>query len=223
MVRFKIYQLKAEGREFLFRMCPEGRKVNGNLYELVYEGDIEKTEPIGALLENIFGKLNSGDKPNGYFGHSLSVSDIVVFENGDAHYCNPIGFKKLVGFSCNNVSPLLEEWRSDPAQIRALAVYPGDSPREIWLPNTLKAKQSFVGGLIEMETPPFHGDDTAVLICNEEGKLLGLPPNRGIRLEDGLVYDVVAGPFLVVNAPPDSEDFASLSDEQVERYKRVYR
>ena len=35
------------------------------------------------------------------------------------------------------------------------------------------------------------------IVCNEEGKLEGLPLNRALRDEDGDIYDVVAGSFLV--------------------------
>lgn len=43
--------------------------------------------------------------------------------------------------------------------------------------NTLEAMQEFVGGYIEAVTL----SDGKVIICNEEGKLLGLPYNRGFE------------------------------------------
>lgn len=57
------------------------------------------------------------------------------------------------------------------------------------------------------------------LICNDEGKLLHPPFNRCLRLEDTReIYDVVAGTFFLCAAPPDSENFGSLSREQLVRY-----
>lgn len=51
-----------------------------------------------------------------------------------------------------------------------------------------------------------------------DGKLLGLPPNRALYDEDGSLSDIVVGTFFLCGAPPDSENFASLSDEQIARY-----
>lgn len=67
-----------------------------------------------------------------------------------------------------------------------------------------------VGGYIE-EIAPFP--DPVAIICNEEGKIDGLPLNRAIKDEDGDIVDVIAGTFLVVGCNPDESNFASLSDE----------
>ena len=60
------------------------------------------------------------------------------------------------------------------------------------------------------------------MICNDEGKLLGLPLNRALRDEEGEIYDVIAGSFFVCGAPPDSENFTSLTDEQVDYWLRRF-
>lgn len=44
--------------------------------------------------------------------------------------------------------------------------------------------------------------------------------NRALRTEDGEVYDIIAGNFLVVGL--GSEDFASLSNELVAKYKDYF-
>ena len=67
-------------------------------YEKVFEGIAGKDE---ATLEDIFYKFNIS-RPNGFTGHSLSVSDVVVLHDGDqkrAFYCDTIGFKEIKGFS----------------------------------------------------------------------------------------------------------------------------
>ena len=49
-------------------------------------------------LENIFQLLNEYDKPEGFNGHSLSVSDLVeITKDGktETFYCQPIGWKKV--------------------------------------------------------------------------------------------------------------------------------
>ena len=56
------------------------------------------------------------------------------------------------------------------------------------------------------------------LICNEEGKLLNLPLNRALRDDEGNVYDIISGTFFVCAAPPDSDRFEGLTDQQVKTY-----
>ena len=105
--------------------------------------------------------------------------------------------------------------------MKVLIVEPREKPRIAEIANSLEAKQAIVGGLIEMVIPPIHPDD-AVLICNEESKILSLEPNKPIRLADGSPYDIICGTFLICRAPVDSEDFAGLTDQQVELYSEMY-
>ena len=85
-------------------------------------------------------------------------------------------------------------------KIKVLALLPMELPKENELDNTLEAMQKFVGGLIECITLSDTGSEVT-LVCNDEGKLLGLPLNR--PLWDGA--DVLAGPafrFLNMRMPP---------------------
>ena len=105
--------------------------------------------------------------------------------------------------------------------MNVLIVEPGKNPIPAEIENTLEAKQKIVGGLIEMVTPVQHHDD-AVLICNEEGKINGLEPNRLLCFEDGNPYDVICGKFFICRAPSDSEDFAGLTENQMKTYSAMY-
>lgn len=58
-------------------------------------------------------------------------------------------------------------------------------------------------------------------VCNDEGKLIGLELNRGLRDEHGEIYDVMAGTFLVVGLSEDS--FTSLTPEQVQKYTEHFK
>lgn len=58
-------------------------------------------------------------------------------------------------------------------KIRAISKRPGCPPRSVWVSNTLENLQRNVGGYIETFT---FATDMCV-ICNEEGRLLGLPYN----------------------------------------------
>ena len=56
---------------------------------------------------------------------------------------------------------------------------------------------------------------------NEEGKLEGLPLNRALRDDQGEVYDIVAGPFMVVGLNEDS--FGSLTKEQLSKFSDMFQ
>lgn len=58
-------------------------------------------------------------------------------------------------------------------------------------------------------------------VCNEEGKLDGLPLNRALRDEDGDIYDIVAGNFFLAGIGED--DFIDLPDELIEQFAEQFR
>lgn len=81
----------------------------------------------------------------------------------------------------------------------------------------LASLQHEVDGWIEA-TYPF--EDPVAIICNEEGKLNGMDYNRAIRDENGEVQEIIAGPVLIVGL--GEEDFTSLSEDMVQKYKRLF-
>lgn len=85
----------------------------------------------------------------------------------------------------------------------------GKEPIEMEIENTLEAKQKLVDGLIEVV--PYYD---AVLICNEEGKLMNLLPNVAFDC------DYIAGDFFIVGDDYENGDFKSLTKEQIEEYKK---
>lgn len=101
--------------------------------------------------------------------------------------------------------------------MKVLTVMPGEAPEEMEIDGTLEAMQQIVGGLIQAIYP---WADPVALVCNDEGKLLGLEPNRYLMNEEGEVYDMICGPFFICGL--GREDFASLTPELMERYKRVF-
>ena len=98
--------------------------------------------------------------------------------------------------------------KSDAIQV--LKVAPGKAPEAVTMPNTLEAIQQMVGGYIEVI--PL---DDVCLVCNEEGKLTGLPGNR--RLGN----DIIAGTFFLVGDTPDG-DFCSLTPAQTDRWSQHF-
>ena len=99
-------------------------------------------------------------------------------------------------------------------KIKVLVVEPNELPREEIIENTLKAKQELVGGDIEYVSRDYYSD--VIFICNEEGKLRGLPFNRDIG------QDIIAGPFIIVGDDPEIGEDRSLTDEQIKKYQNVF-
>ena len=99
--------------------------------------------------------------------------------------------------------------------MQVVIVEPQKEPEVREIGDSLESMQEIVGGLIEA-VYPFDGP--VALICNEEGKLLNLPLNRALRDDEGNVYDIISGTFFLCAAPPDSEHFAGLSDQQAKAY-----
>ena len=102
--------------------------------------------------------------------------------------------------------------------IAVLIVEPGKEPYVKEIDSDLKSLQHEVGGYIEAIYPY---EDPVALVCNEEGKLEGLPLNRALRDEDGDIYDVVAGTFMVVGLTDDS--FGSLTVEQMQKFSDLFK
>ena len=102
--------------------------------------------------------------------------------------------------------------------MRVLVVEPYEEPYEKDISPGLNSLQHEVGGYIEVVYP---FDDPVGIVCNEEGKLDGLALNRSLRDENGAVYDVIAGTFLVVGL--GDEDFVELSDEMLNKYNEHFK
>lgn len=104
--------------------------------------------------------------------------------------------------------------------MRVLVIEPERRPEVREIDGSLETMQEIVGGLVQ---PVHFVDDTGViLVCNDEGKLLDLPANRGLRDERGQLYDIVFGTFFICGAPADSDHFTSLTSEQIERYQKQF-
>ncbi len=59
------------------------------------------------------------------------------------------------------------------------------------------------------------------IIAAESGKLMGMPFNRALRDEEGHIYDVLVGKFLIVGLGEDN--FVSISDELIPKYTREFQ
>ena len=100
--------------------------------------------------------------------------------------------------------------------MQVLFVEPGNAPEIREISGDLVSMQELVGGMIQAVYP---FDEPVALICNDEGKLLGMQMNRMLPE----IGDIICGPFFLCGAPPDSEEFTSLSPEQLDRYADRFR
>lgn len=102
--------------------------------------------------------------------------------------------------------------------MKVLMVEPGKSPYETEIEGGLESLQAAVGGVIQAIYPY---EDPVALICNDEGKLLGMPLNRALYDDGGRMYDIVAGNFLIVGL--GEEDFTGLSPDLMEKFSEQFK
>lgn len=103
-------------------------------------------------------------------------------------------------------------------QITVLVVEPGKVPYTKEIGDDWRAFQAEVGGTFQIIYP---GYDPVGLVCNDDGKLLGLPLNRGLLDDDGELYDVVAGTFFLVGLGVGGTT-VSLTEEQIRKYEQRF-
>ena len=105
-----------------------------------------------------------------------------------------------------------DEYKTENKKIRILYKEVGKEPQIMFIDNTLEAKQKLVGGLIEVV--PY---EDVLIICNEEGKLLNMPPNLVFE------YDYIAGNCFVIGDDYKNADFKSLTDEEILKYREYLK
>lgn len=102
--------------------------------------------------------------------------------------------------------------------MKVLMVEPGKTPYEAELDGSLESMQEAVGGDIEGYYPY---EEPVVIVCNDEGKINGLPLNRAIYNRDGEMIEIIAGTFFMAGL--GGEDFTDLPDYLMEQYKEQFK
>ena|GEM_PF-1106479 len=97
MKTYKVYNLNEENETAMkiYFMGYDYVESNGinltlDLYNKVYEGETEDE----TTLDDLFRILNIGRKPEGFNGHSLSISDVIEMD-GKFYYCDSFGWKEI--------------------------------------------------------------------------------------------------------------------------------
>ena len=206
-----------------------------------YQGHSLSVSDVVEVIDDIpevYGKIDflyAGED------HVAKVGDTVYYTDSDDFYdmlrqCQEeniaIQYENLAGqhirlaekgfFFCDSITgwqkidfdPSLCE---DMNGIRALMILPNRKPVETRVVDDYKMWQRAVSrngepSLMEV-TYPF--DDSAVIVSNEEAKLIGMEGNRRIGIS------IYAGPMFIVN-DDDCGNFCDLTDEQIKEYSRRF-
>lgn len=96
-------------------------------------------------------------------------------------------------------------------KIRILVVEPNKEPYQKKIEHSLKNLQKTVNGYIEVLQLEHNVD----IICNEEGKINGLPFNKVVD------YDIIVGTFII--AGHNDSETISLSRKQIKKYKEMFK
>lgn len=210
-MRIRVFQIddRKDKNKLLFsgyENAMKGAGVDPAIYRQIYGGTVNCSD-----IEGVFALCNNNHPP-GYYGRSLSVSDVVEICDGEHkgfYYCDTFGFQKI-DFDIEKVD------RSD--MLKILVIETGKEPYEAEIRNELKAKQSVVGGLIEAVY--FSENDKALIYCDEEFLLKDYEPNR--KVGDLIIH----GTFMVVGNGENRYGEGievSLTDQQAEKYSEMFR
>ena len=183
-------------------------------YYYVHEAGIYSEKDLGPLAN--------------YIDYERFGRDIAMDENGrftDEGYIRTTGGSWDRYFD-GSLDDIPDEYRitgsgSEPERdstITILVVEPGKEPYEKEIDSGLSSLQHEVGGYIQAVYP---FEEPVAILCNEEGKFEGLPLNRALRDDDGEIYDIVAGTFLVVGLTEDN--FGSLTPEQMQHFTEYFK
>ena len=205
-MRIKIYQIDAEkdknGVKFIsidrLERLQGSKNIDAGLYNEVFDGEVEYSD-----LEDLYAQFNQAQRHPLHRGHSMSVSDVIKTTDG-TYFCDRFGFQKIDFDESKTTKP--------DNLLKVVYVEPNKPAYAAEIENTLEGEQRAVKGMIECVY--CHKDSTCV-VCNDEGKLIGMEGNR--RVGNG---SIIAGPFFVVGL--GAEDFRSLTDEEVEKYLQEY-
>lgn len=185
-------------------------EIDSEIYDKVFKGSV-----ACDTIEDVYRVFNDAH-PDGYSGRFLSVSDVIEITDKDTgkhqwYYCDSIGFKQII-FDPELTEDLKEQ------KIQTIYCEPGKLAVIKKIENELSALQSAVGGNIEAFYP---FEEMVCIVCNEEGKINGMEPNRAVFSDDGKILDVIFGPFFICDC--SGQNFGSLSQDQLTRYEAKFR
>lgn len=106
----------------------------------------------------------------------------------------------------------------DYDKITVLVVEPEKEPYVKEISSSLSSLQHEVGGYIQAIYP---FEEPVAIICDEEAKLKGSALNRALRDDEGHIYDILAGTFIITGI--GKEDFSSLHPDHIKKFSDLYK
>ena len=100
-----------------------------------------------------------------------------------------------------------------PERIKVVLLEPDKYAKVAEIGTSLEELQAVVDGFIE---PFYPFDEEVCIVCNDEGKIAGMPLNRGVYDKDKNLLDIIAGTAFICSCR--DENFGSLTDEQIKKY-----
>lgn len=171
---------------------------------------IREMYPKGTMIE-LEEMKGEPQMPCGMKGTVRFVDDIgqihVQWENGSSLALS------IEDDTFNKIEP-------QPKKLSVLLVEPNKYPKMVEIEDTLEEMQKIVGGNIEVYMP---FTDAVSIVCNEEGKYDHSLPNRAVYTDNGKMVDIIHGTFFVCYTPIESENFLSLPEDMVKKYKEKFK
>lgn len=158
------------------------------------------------------GKFQKEIKEAQYVGRTIEVIDlkntnVPSVENG-FYFCDNARFEKV------EFTPP----ESKKETMKVVLVKANKKSEIAEIDFSLEGMQKIVGGNMKAMYP--YEEEVAV-ICNEEGKMCGLPLNRAIYSDSNEMLDIIAGNFFICGLGED--DFCSLNDEQLKLFSEKFK
>lgn len=196
---YEIYQLKNNkvGHDLLFMntdyLKKKGQKVNSENYDLIYNAPLDTKE----TLDSIYEKFNLRH-PADFRGHSLSVSDVIVFHKDGkdtAYFVDSFGFTEVPEFLQTQILQNVITMASDKITV--------NQHIGTWYPIDMQEIDGRTYFLLEHET---YGSDVAGVIVDEKGVLYAQEIFDGFTPEVIEQIQLAAAPIDVMPDPSVSVD-----------------
>ena len=127
----------------------------------------------------------------------------------DGQYPFDEGTEAVIDFEVNE---------KPPEKIKVVLLEPGKLARIAEIGTKLEDLQAVVGGMIEAA---YYFSAPVCLVVNDEGKINGMPLNRGVRDGSGKLIDIIAGTAFICDC--SGENFGSLNDDQLKKYADEFK
>lgn len=180
-------------------------EIDSSIYTKVFSGEVNCNN-----LDAVYQKFNIGH-PEGYKGRSMSVSDVIAVTDEyetKFYYCDTYEYVEIK----------FEPEESREAYITVVMCEPEKMAKVVEISTELKNLQEAVGGGFIETYYPF--EEEVCIVCNDEGKINGMPLNRSVKRE-GKVVEIIAGPFFICDC--SNPNFGSLSKEQQDKYLNQFK